>query len=187
MKGVIARQMLALCVVAFLPAMGEAFYFRDKIPWQTPVAPSEYAPLAIADGWGSDVLWVDARPDADYSAGHIPNDFSLNEDRWNELLPHMLERWVPGRKVVVYCSSRPSRYFGNTTPLLMTLILFPIYTTQVFSAPWVWALPFLFTFIGGVFADILESRQRKLFLALSVAILITQAALCWTSLAGLTL
>ena len=52
---------------------------------------------------------------------------------------------------------------------------------------WVWALPFLFTFIGGVFADILESRQRKLFLVLSIAILVTQAALCWTSLAGLTL
>jgi hypothetical protein len=89
--------------------------------------------------------------------------------------------------LVVYVSSRPSRYFGNTTPLIMALVLFPIYTTQVMSAPWVWALPFLFTFIGGVFADILESRQRKLFLALSAAILITQAALCWTSLAGLTL
>ncbi len=89
--------------------------------------------------------------------------------------------------LVVYVSSRPSRYFGNTTPLIMALVLFPIYTTQVVSAPWVWALPFLFTFIGGVFADILESRQRKLFLALSAAILITQAGLCWTSLAGLTL
>ncbi len=89
--------------------------------------------------------------------------------------------------LVVYVSSRPSRYFGNTTPLIMALALFPIYTTQVVSAPWVWALPFLFTFIGGVFADILESRQRKLFLALSAAILITQAGLCWTSLAGLTL
>ena len=89
--------------------------------------------------------------------------------------------------LVVYFSSRPSRYFGNTTPLIMTLVLFPLYTTQVVSAPWVWALPFLFTFIGGVFADVLESRQRKTFLALSVAILVTQAALCWTSLAGLTL
>jgi hypothetical protein len=89
--------------------------------------------------------------------------------------------------LVVYVTSRPSRYFGNTTPLLMVLALFPLYTTQVVSAPWVWALPFLFTFVGGVFADILESRQRKLFLALSAAILVTQAALCWTSLAGLTL
>jgi hypothetical protein len=89
--------------------------------------------------------------------------------------------------VVVYCTSRPSRYFGNTTPLLMTLALFPLYTTQVVSAPWVWALPFLFTFVGGVFADVLESRQRRLFVALSAAILIAQAGLCWTSLAGLTL
>jgi hypothetical protein len=89
--------------------------------------------------------------------------------------------------LVVYSTSRPSRYFGNTTPLLMTVALFLLYTTQVISAPWVWALPFLFTFIGGVFADILESRQRKLFLALSAAILVTQAALCWTSLAGLTI
>ena len=89
--------------------------------------------------------------------------------------------------LVVYFSSRPSRYFGNTTPLIMTLMLFVLYTTQVVSAPWMWALPFLFTFIGGVFADILESRQRRMFLALSIAILVTQAALCWTSLAGLTL
>ena len=39
-------------------------------------------------------------------------------------------------------------------------------TTQV-TAPWLWALPFLFTFIGGVFADALETRQRKMFLALT--------------------
>jgi hypothetical protein len=89
--------------------------------------------------------------------------------------------------LLVYIAHRPSRYFGNTTPLLMTAALFPLYTTQVVSAPWVWALPFLFTFIGGVFADMLESRQRRVFLALGAAVLLTQAALCWTSLAGLTL
>jgi hypothetical protein len=80
--------------------------------------------------------------------------------------------------LVVYVTSRPSRYFGNTTPLLMTLALFPLYTTQVVSAPWVWALPFLFTFVGGVFADALETRQRRMFLGLSGAVLVTQAMLC---------
>jgi hypothetical protein len=89
--------------------------------------------------------------------------------------------------LVVYATSRPSRYFGNTTPLILTVVLFLLYTTQVVTAPWVWALPFLFTFIGGVFADILESKQRKLFLWLGGAILVTQAALCWTTMAGLTL
>jgi multisubunit Na+/H+ antiporter MnhE subunit len=90
---------------------------------------------------------------------------------------------------VIYASSKRSRYFGNTAPLLMLLVLVFVYTTQVVSAPWFWALPFLFTFVGGVFADVLDgnvrARERKMFLALAVAIVVTQAALCWVSLAGL--
>ena len=86
---------------------------------------------------------------------------------------------------VIYVTSRRSRYFGNTSALLMLLGLFPLYTTQVVSAPWVWALPFLFTFVGGVFADALESRQRKMYLVLTFGVVITQAALCWISIAGL--
>ncbi len=42
----------------------------------------------------------------------------------------------------------------------------PLVTTQTVSAPWLWALPFLLTFVGGVFADALETRQRRLFLVL---------------------
>jgi rhodanese-related sulfurtransferase len=30
----------------------------------------------------------------------------LNEDRWNELLPRMLETWSPDKRVVVYCNSK---------------------------------------------------------------------------------
>jgi hypothetical protein len=69
------------------------------------------------------------------------------------------------------------RYFGNTAPLLMALALLPIVTSQVVTMPVLWALPFLFTFAGGVFADVLESKQRKLFLSLAGLILVTQAAL----------
>lgn len=87
--------------------------------------------------------------------------------------------------LLLYFTSRPVRYFGNTAPLLMVLALMPLYTTQVVSAPWFWALPFLFTFLGGVFADALESRQRKVFLLLTAGVVVTQAALCWASLGGL--
>ena len=92
--------------------------------------------------------------------------------------------------LLVYATSRRSRYFGNTAPLLMLLALLPLYTTQVVSAPWFWALPFLFTFIGGVFSDALQpashsSRDRKVFLLLTLAVVITQAALCWATLGGL--
>jgi hypothetical protein len=81
----------------------------------------------------------------------------------------------------------------------MLLLLFPLYTTQVVSAPWVWALPFLFTFVGGVFSDCLDrpsadmraalaaktNRERKMFLVLTVGVGVTQAVLCWVWMAGL--
>ena len=85
---------------------------------------------------------------------------------------------------VIYATSRRSRYFGNTAPLLMLLGLAAMYTTQVISAPWLWALPFLFTFVGGVFADALESKDRKMYLLLAAGVVVTQAALCWVTIAG---
>ena len=79
--------------------------------------------------------------------------------------------------LVLYVIVPRSRYFGNTSSLLMALAIVPLVTTQVVTAPLLWALPFLFTFAGGVFADVLESRHRKLFLALCGLILVTQAVL----------
>ena len=89
--------------------------------------------------------------------------------------------------ILLYVSTRRCRYFGNTAPLVMVLLLFPLVTTQTVSQPWLWALPFLFTFVGGVFADVLEMRQRKMFLALSGAILLMQAVLCLSSLPQIAL
>jgi hypothetical protein len=85
--------------------------------------------------------------------------------------------------VLVYITSRRSRYFGNTAPLLVVVALAPLVTTQVVSAPWMWALPFLFTFVGGVLADALESRHRKLFLVLTGGIVVAQALECVLTLA----
>ena len=79
---------------------------------------------------------------------------------------------------LLYLGVRRSRYFGNTLPLVMSLLLLPLMTTQTVSAPWLWALPFLFTFLGGVFADALETRQRRMFLALTGVLLVAQEALC---------
>jgi hypothetical protein len=87
--------------------------------------------------------------------------------------------------LVLYFAVKRCRYFGNTVPLLMVLMLFPVITTQTVSQPWLWALPFLFTFIGGVFADVLETRYRKMFLGLSGAVLLTQALICLSLLPGI--
>ncbi len=90
-----------------------------------------------------------------------------------------------GVAMVLYLGVRRCRYFGNTAPLVMALLLLPVVTTQTVTQPWLWALPFLFTFLGGVFADALETKYRKLFLALTGAVLVTQALVCVTALPGI--
>jgi len=87
--------------------------------------------------------------------------------------------------LILYLSVKRSRYFGNTAPFLMLLALIALRTTQSITYPWLWALPFLFTFIGGVFADVFETKQRKLFLGLTGAILATEILFCMASLSSL--
>jgi hypothetical protein len=87
--------------------------------------------------------------------------------------------------LLLYMGVRRCRYFGNTAPLVMVLLLFPLVTTQTVSQPWLWALPFMFTFLGGVLADVLETRYRKMFLGLAGAVLLTQALVCLAVLPGI--
>jgi rhodanese-related sulfurtransferase len=97
---------LVLVALATLPAIGQAIYLRDKVSWESPIASSEMVTVGQAKTWGGNVLWVDARSDDEYAHDHVPGALSLNEDRWNELLPQFLAAWSPGKKIVVYCSSQ---------------------------------------------------------------------------------
>ncbi len=87
--------------------------------------------------------------------------------------------------LALYAVSRRSRYFGNTTPLLVGAPLMLLVTTGVESEPWLWALPFLIAFVGGVFADALETRWRKAFLWATGVVVAGQAGLCAASLWGM--
>ena len=87
-----------------------------------------------------------------------------------------------GIALLVYVGFRRSRYFGNTAPLAMVLATVFLVTTQVYSWPVLWALPFLFTFIAGVFADVLETKHRRLFLATTVLLVASQVLACVASL-----
>jgi len=86
--------------------------------------------------------------------------------------------------LILYGWSRRSRYFGNTAPLLVGAPLMVMVTTGVESEPWLWALPLLIVFVGGVFADALETRGRRVFLWATGVVLVGQAALCAASLRG---
>ena len=105
MKFSLVRQALILVALALVPGLGEAVYFRHNISWQSAIPPSELVKVDQARAWGENVIWVDARPEEEFGRGHVPGALSLNEDRWNELLPQFLAAWSPGKKVVVYCSA----------------------------------------------------------------------------------
>lgn len=86
---------------------------------------------------------------------------------------------------LLFLGLRKTWYFGNVTPLLCFAVCVTLVMTGVPGSPWLWALPFLLTFIGGVFADAYDTPRRRLALASASAIVLLQAVFCLLSLPGL--
>jgi len=86
----------------------------------------------------------------------------------------------------LYLATRRSRYFGNTAPLIVGLLLMLLVTTGIQSTPVLWAVPFLLAFVSGVFADVLETHYRPWFLWITGGLLAAQVALSLASLPLLT-
>ncbi len=84
--------------------------------------------------------------------------------------------------LALWLAVRRSRYFGNSAPLAVALLLLVLTTPGVPSEPWLWALPFLLLFAAGVFADVFETRYRRLYLALAAALAFAQGLLSVASL-----
>jgi hypothetical protein len=87
--------------------------------------------------------------------------------------------------LVLYLGVRKSRYFGNSVPLICASILLVLVMTGAPGSPWLWALPFLLTFIGGVYADAYEGPRGRLAMSAAGAIILLQAVFCVLSLPGL--
>jgi hypothetical protein len=87
---------------------------------------------------------------------------------------------LAGLALVAYFAWNRCRYFGNTAPLLALFAVaalgmgaFADVFVGVFPLR---ATPFLYVFIGGVFADLLESRWRNVFKLLLLGLLAAYAA-----------
>ena len=80
--------------------------------------------------------------------------------------------------LAVYLFWRRARYFGNTAPLLVGLLLLflglgnPHYPGFGFALA---AVPFLFVFVAGVAADLLETVQRSLIVVCIWILLVVNA------------
>jgi hypothetical protein len=104
--------------------------------------------------------------------------FSLQPiKQWFFSLPNAAVSLAAVTALLLYLPTRRSRYFGNTVPLLIALLFLILVTPGISSEPTLWAMPFLLTFIAGVFADFLETRYRPIILAAAGSLLLLEAAL----------
>jgi len=91
--------------------------------------------------------------------------------------------------VIAYFAWNRCRYFGNTAPLVALLVVTVLGLTafaDVFVGPFPFrATPFLYVFIGGIFADLLESRWRNAFRLLLLGGLIAYAVVSALAVARL--
>jgi hypothetical protein len=78
----------------------------------------------------------------------------------------------------VWLAARRSRYFGNSAPLLMALFFLllrvgsPHATGSIYS---LLGIIFLFVFVGGIVADLLETRIRGLGMTVIAGMLVANA------------
>lgn len=87
--------------------------------------------------------------------------------------------------LLLYLALRKTLYFGNTVPFLTALLLLFLVTAGVPGNPLLWALPFLLTFVAGVFADAYETPRGNLAIAAAGAVVALEAIFCILSLPGM--
>jgi hypothetical protein len=85
--------------------------------------------------------------------------------------------------VLTYIAWKRTRYFGNTAPLMVGggLLYWSLISPMAMIAS-IWTLPFLFVFIGGIWADLLESNRGKWFLGALLLLLAENAYFCKAAL-----
>jgi hypothetical protein len=88
--------------------------------------------------------------------------------------------------LAAYLTWHRTRYFGNTAPLLVgaLFLIFAVATPHYLGAGFtLLAVPFLFVFVSGIIADLLETRQRALVTASVWGLLAASALVNFAQLA----
>lgn len=88
--------------------------------------------------------------------------------------------------LITYALWPRTRYFGNTAPLLVSVLFigFGMAHPDMAAAGFLLAsVPFIFIFVSGVLADLMDTRYRQLIMACIFALLVTYAARTLVALA----
>jgi hypothetical protein len=154
---------VAACVVGFVLLF--ALYFFH--PW------AFVDGLRAADFWG-----------ATWRAFVLPGVYRQVAAEIGRACPALV--WGLPAALVSYAVWRRTRYFGNTAPLLMAVLFVVMGMAHPHAGGagfLLAAVPFLFLFVSGVLADLMETRYRSLATACVLGMLAAYAAWSVVSLA----
>jgi len=150
-RGAATAILASACIISLLLVFA-AFFFHPRIFWHS---------LA-------DARWLDATVFALKMKGAY-----LQALREVIASGPVLALLVPAA-VVTYLAWPRTRYFGNTAPLLVALLLLGLRVLSPHEAESVFALAaiiFLFVFVAGIAADLLETKAREPVLAVVAGLL----------------
>ncbi|MDH4452346.1 MAG: rhodanese-like domain-containing protein [Verrucomicrobiota bacterium] len=103
------RQALALLLLASAAAWAtHAWHPRAPALYivQEPLRDDEVSMQVIQERWNGDVLWIDARIQEQFDAGHVPGALLLNEQKFDEhLFGHLDALQANTKPIIIYCSA----------------------------------------------------------------------------------
>jgi rhodanese-related sulfurtransferase len=102
---------------------------------QEPLRRDEVSMEMIEERWKGDVLWIDARPQELFDAGHVPGALLLNEQEFEEQLFGMLDTLQTNAKpLIIYCNS--ARCDSSRKILLRLKQTLPVEQAFVLKGGW---------------------------------------------------
>lgn len=101
----------AVLVLAAATAAFATWQWHPRAPAlylvQEPLRDDEVSMQVVQERFHNDVLWIDARPQEQFDAGHVPQALLLNEQKFDDQLIEHLDTLQTNRKpVIVYCSGQ---------------------------------------------------------------------------------
>ncbi len=95
--------MSLLLVLAAVPGAATYVFHPEMRARRNPAAPANELSMETLPAWAGEALWIDARAEEAYTAGHVPGAVSLPAAGYDARLADVLDRWTEGRRVIVYC------------------------------------------------------------------------------------
>ncbi len=118
----------ALLLILLASAAGAAvFWLHPGAPAlyliEEPLQPDEVTLKDISQRWKGDVIWLDARPEDQFAAGHIPGARLLNEQHFDEQLLEMLDILQTTTKpIIIYCGGQKCEASRHVREKLLSMV-----------------------------------------------------------------